>query len=91
MRIGDRLHPVLNLASARLIAGKNDPPKQVDDKFLNQLPRGPMVGIIGAPTSIHGGDDMAHVVVDGVRHHSNPRRVRERSGWPAMQTTVTRQ
>ncbi len=41
VRIGDRVHPALNLASARLIVGKSDPPKQVDDKFLNQLPLGP--------------------------------------------------
>jgi type VII secretion protein EccB len=58
VRIGDRLHPVLNLASARLIAGKADPPKQVDDKFLNTVPLGPMVGVVGAPTAIHQGDDM---------------------------------
>ncbi|WP_319446528.1 MULTISPECIES: type VII secretion protein EccB [unclassified Mycobacterium] len=59
VRIGDQVHPVLNLASARLIVGKNDSPKDVDDKFLNPLPRGPMVGIVGAPASIHGADDMA--------------------------------
>lgn len=58
VRIADRVHPVLNLASARLIVGKSDPPKQVDDKFLNQLPLGPMVGIIGAPSSIHAGDEL---------------------------------
>ncbi|QLL06020.1 type VII secretion protein EccB [Mycobacterium vicinigordonae] len=58
VRIGDRLHPVLNLASARLITGKPDAAKSVSDKWLNQLPRGPMVGIIGAPTGIHGGADM---------------------------------
>jgi type VII secretion protein EccB len=58
VRIGDRLHPVLNLASARLIAGKSDPPGVVDDKFLNSVPLGPTVGIVGAPTSINGGDDM---------------------------------
>src|SRR5262249_45129716 len=40
VRIGDRLHPVLNLASARLITGKADVPKQVDDKFLNTVPLG---------------------------------------------------
>ncbi len=59
VRIGDRLHPVLNLASARLIVGKSDPPKQVDDKFLNTLPLGPAVGIVGAPSSVNAGDDMA--------------------------------
>jgi type VII secretion protein EccB len=57
VRVGDRVHPALNLASARLIVGKSDPPKQVDDKFLNQLPLGPAVGIVGAPTSIHAGDE----------------------------------
>ncbi|HEY9303057.1 MAG TPA: type VII secretion protein EccB, partial [Mycobacterium sp.] len=57
VRMGDSVRPVLNLASARLIVGKSDPPKQVDDKFLNQLPLGPMVGIVGAPTSIHAGDE----------------------------------
>lgn len=56
VRLGDHVRPVLNLASARLIVGKSDPPKQVDDKFLNQLPLGPMVGIVGAPSSIHAGD-----------------------------------
>lgn len=59
VRIGDRLHPALNLASARLIVGKNDNPKEVDDKFLNALPRGSTVGIVGAPTSIRRGADMA--------------------------------
>ena len=59
VRIGDRVHPVLNLASARLIVGKNDSPKDVDDKFLNTVPRGPMVGIVGAPTSIRGADSLA--------------------------------
>jgi type VII secretion protein EccB len=59
VRIGDRLHPVLNLASARLIVGKSDPPKQVDDRFLNAVPLGPAVGIVGAPTSINRADDMA--------------------------------
>ncbi|OBJ52938.1 type VII secretion protein EccB [Mycobacterium sp. 1423905.2] len=58
VRIGDQLHPVLNLASARMITGKPDMPKSVSDKWLNQIPRGPMVGIIGAPTSIRGGADM---------------------------------
>lgn len=57
VRIGDRLHPVLNLASARLIVGKSDAPKQVDDNFLNSVPLGPVVGVVGGPSSIHGPDD----------------------------------
>ncbi|SEH82425.1 type VII secretion protein EccB [Mycolicibacterium rutilum] len=59
VKIGDRVHPVLNLASARLIVGANENPKEVDDKFLNPLPRGAMVGIVGAPTSIRGADNTA--------------------------------
>jgi type VII secretion protein EccB len=58
VRIGDRLHPVLNLASARLIVGKSDPPQQVDDKFLNTVALGPMVGIVGGPGSISGPEDL---------------------------------
>lgn len=87
VRIGDRVHPVLNLASARLIIGKNDSPKQVDDKFLDAMPRGPMVGIVGAPTSIHGGDDMATsswTVCDTLRRPA----VTETTGAPSLQTTV---
>lgn len=57
VRIGDRVHPVLNLASARLIIGKSDSPKEVDDKFLNRLALGPVVGIIGAPISLHPADE----------------------------------
>jgi type VII secretion protein EccB len=57
VRIGNQLHPALNLASARLIAGRSDP-GEVDDKFLNTVPLGAAVGIVGAPSAIHGGDDM---------------------------------
>ncbi|SIM22112.1 ESX-4 secretion system protein eccB4 [Mycobacteroides abscessus subsp. abscessus] len=52
VRIGERVHPVLNLSSARLIAGKPEQPAAVDDKKLNALPRGPVVGIIGAPNAL---------------------------------------
>ncbi len=87
VRIGDRVHPVLNLASARLIVGKSDPPKQVDDKFLDQLPLGPTVGIIGAPTSIYAGDDLAMsswTVCDTITTPD----VAEPSGAPRIETTV---
>ncbi|WP_054815787.1 type VII secretion protein EccB [Nocardia arizonensis] len=52
---GDKtLHPVLNLASARLIAGKSESPKSVKDDKLGSLPRGPLLGIPGAPTALPG-------------------------------------
>lgn len=87
VRIGDKLHPVLNLASARLIAGKNDPPKQVDDKFLNTVPLGPMVGVVGGPAAIHHGDDMglsSWTVCDTTQ---TPK-VTENVGSFAVETTV---
>jgi type VII secretion protein EccB len=87
VRIGDRLHPVLNLASARLIVGKSDPPKQVDDKLLNTIPLGPAVGIVGAPTSIERGEDMAMsswMVCDSTQFPS----VTEQSRASVVETTV---
>lgn len=87
VRIGDRLHPVLNLASARLVAGKPDAPKQVDDKFLNTVPLGPVVGIVGAPNSIHAPDDSgmsAWTVCDSPR---SPLAAGQ-SGAVGLQTTV---
>ncbi|MBB5167565.1 type VII secretion protein EccB [Mycobacterium sp. AZCC_0083] len=87
VRIGDRLHPALNLASARLISGKSDPPKQVDDKFLNSVALGPSVGIVGAPTRINGGDDMttsSWTVCDTTQLPS----ITEQVGTAVAETTV---
>lgn len=87
VRIGDKVHPVLNVASARMITGSPDVPKQVDDKWLNQLPRGPMVGIIGAPTAIHGGDDMGRsswTVCDTIQTPD----VAKGGGMASLETTV---
>ena len=87
VRIGDHVDPVLNLASARLIVGKSDSPKQVDDKFLNQLALGPMVGIIGAPTSINSGDEpgtSSWTVCDTTQ---SPKAT-DSSGTTAVETTV---
>jgi type VII secretion protein EccB len=87
VRIGDRVHPVLNLASARLIVGKNDSPKDVDDKFLNTVPRGPMVGIVGAPAAIRGADNLAMsswTVCDTLQTPG----ATETTGATTLQTTV---
>ena len=48
------LHPALNLASARLITGSNAAPHQVKDGKLDELARGPMLGIPGAPAALPG-------------------------------------
>jgi len=47
--IDGRLHPALNLVSARLIAGRPDEPALVKASEVNNAPRGPLVGIPGAP------------------------------------------
>ncbi|GFG51982.1 type VII secretion protein EccB [Mycolicibacterium agri] len=66
-RSGDALHPVLNLASARLIAGSDAKPKLVDAGAIGQAKRGPLLGIPGAPAAIGKplGDDIAWTVCDG--------------------------
>ncbi|MFF0500990.1 type VII secretion protein EccB [Nocardia aobensis] len=50
------LHPVLNLASARLITGAAASPASVKDSKLTQ-PRGPLLGIPGAPGALSGSGD----------------------------------
>ena len=49
VRIGDTMHPTLNLASARLITGESAAPELVSAAALNRTKRGPLVGIPGAP------------------------------------------
>lgn len=52
VRIGDTVHPVLNLASARLIAGTPANPEVVSASAIHNAKRGPLVGIPGAPATI---------------------------------------
>lgn len=49
VRIDRTLHPVPNLASARLIVGAPAVPQLVSRPAVDAAPRGPMVGITGAP------------------------------------------
>jgi type VII secretion protein EccB len=52
VRVGDTLHLVLNLASARLIAKANADPQAVAASALSRSRRGPLLGIAGAPQSL---------------------------------------
>lgn len=52
VRVGETLHPVLNLASARLIAASDADPRPVDESELRRTRRGPLLGIPGAPQSL---------------------------------------
>lgn len=47
--VDGRLHPALNLVSAWLIAGEPLEPTFVKPEDLAKWPRGPLVGIVGAP------------------------------------------
>jgi type VII secretion protein EccB len=58
VRVGDTVHPVLNLTSARLIAQADDDPRPVDEAALASTKRGPLLGIPGAPGSI--GTPLSH-------------------------------
>jgi type VII secretion protein EccB len=49
VRLGETLHPVLNLASARLIMKTNADPQPVAESELTHGNRGPLLGIPGAP------------------------------------------
>ncbi len=51
VHVGNRLYPALNLASARLITGRPDNPHLVKSGQIANLPRGPLVGIPGAPSN----------------------------------------
>jgi len=49
---GGKLLPVLNFASAKLVAGKQLTVKHVSEASLKDVPRGEPLGIIGAPDSL---------------------------------------
>ncbi len=58
VRVDDTLHPVANLASARLIAGEAAQPKKASDVILHELPKTQPVGIIDAPGVLGGTADL---------------------------------
>lgn len=53
----DRLHPVTNMASARLITGHAGKASVVKDDALLGFTRGPLMGIPSAPSSMEAWDD----------------------------------
>jgi type VII secretion protein EccB len=50
--VDGRLHPALNLTSARLIAGQANNPTFIKASELAKYPQGPTVGIVGAPAAM---------------------------------------
>ncbi|QKT07848.1 type VII secretion protein EccB [Gordonia sp. X0973] len=65
-------HPVLNLASARLIAGSPAEPKTVSTAALRSLPRGPALGIVGAPNTLGAGAATTWTVCDAAGSAGDP-------------------
>ncbi|MEH3141730.1 MAG: type VII secretion protein EccB [Mycobacterium kyogaense] len=49
VQVDDTLHPVFNLASARLITGRSDAPRVVSQTAVDAHARGAVMGIPGAP------------------------------------------
>src|SRR5271156_744230 len=68
VKVGDELHPVLNLTSARLIAGRAVNPTTVKSTELDRFPRGNLIGIPGAPERMvqNAAHDANWTVCDGV-------------------------
>ncbi|WP_297595472.1 type VII secretion protein EccB [Mycobacterium sp.] len=67
VRVGDVWHPVLNLASARLIAATAADPQPVRDADLEGSKRGPLLGIPGAPQFVGralSAQDLAFAICD---------------------------
>ncbi|OBB06934.1 type VII secretion protein EccB [Mycobacteriaceae bacterium 1482268.1] len=52
VRVGDTWHPVMNLASARLVAGNAAVPRTVSAADVEKVKRGPLLGIPGAPSVV---------------------------------------
>ena len=52
VKVGDQVSPALNMVSAKLIAGSNSAPVKVKRSEIDKSPRGPLVGINGAPGDI---------------------------------------
>lgn len=67
VRLDDRLHPVLNLTSARLAVGRPVDPTTVSGESLDKFARGSLIGIPGAPERMvqNHSRDANWVVCDG--------------------------
>lgn len=61
VRAGDAVHPVFNLASARLVLGEPAEPVTVRDRDLAGTRRGGLLGIPGAPSALPAPRDDAGV------------------------------
>src|ERR1700758_1780761 len=86
VRVGDDLHPVLNLTSARLIAGHPVNPAMVKSTELDRFPRGNLIGIPGAPERMvqNTSRDANWTVCDAVSEPAQGGRVAHSTGVTVM-------
>lgn len=82
----DRVHPVTNLASARLITGQPDDASVVKEDALTSMPRGPLMGIPSAPSSMAVREDKTSNW--GVCDYRDASASLSLTGSSATQTTV---
>ncbi|MFC3849131.1 type VII secretion protein EccB [Corynebacterium hansenii] len=71
VRIDDRVHPVANLASARLVLGQPAEPVRVGGGALGDVPAGHPIGIAGAP-AIAASDPPGAPAAVGVCENAEP-------------------
>ncbi len=82
--VDGRLHPAVNLVSARLIAGQASNPTFVKATELAKYPQGPSVGIAGAPTTmpLRTGDSSEWTLCDTASDNPNAAPVVTAIGGP---------
>lgn len=91
VRLDGVLHPVLNLASARLIVGQAAAISAVSESSLAELPRGPLLGIPGGPSLLPGASDRptdVWTVCDTLTADSAARTPEQQAAGATMTTTV---
>ncbi|MEO9220291.1 MAG: type VII secretion protein EccB, partial [Mycobacteriaceae bacterium] len=91
VRLDGVLHPVTNLASARLIIGQAVIPSSVSDAALAGLPRGPLLGIPGGPALLPSSAERAAdvwTVCDTLTPDRTARTPAQQSAGASMLSTV---
>lgn len=81
VRVGEQLHPVANLASARLITGGGEAPARASDGIIAGMPRGVPLGILDAPGVL--AEATPQDAQWSVCHHSNGQVVVAHGSTPA--------
>lgn len=85
VRVGETVHPVTNLTSARLIAGAPEEPQRIGDERLAAMPRGVPVGLPTAPAMFAPADSEDEVWSACVGTGRNVRGITVTAGTPVKE------